>query len=252
MNPLKTPVARPGAFSMLMDKTAHGAPLEQAGMSVRGAIGKTAILWLIAMAVAGVTWSIISLEDLPVFPIFLVGVAGAGVSAGITCFRQGWAPFTGPLYACFEGVLFGVGAIFLDRFNPGTSFLVGGLSSGILMATFALYYSGGIYLNNKVQSAVLCVIAGLSLSFFVVMILSRLGMSASFLYHPGFIGLAVSLLLGSCVALNLILDLDSIEEGARCRAPKYMEWYSAFAALISFMWLCMEFFRVVSDRLRRS
>ena len=40
-----------------------------------------------------------------------------------------------------------------------------------------------------------------------------------------------------------------IEEGAKRRAPKYMEWYSAFGLLVTLVWLYIEILRLLS-RLR--
>ena len=47
-------------------------------------------------------------------------------------------------------------------------------------------------------------------------------------------------------ALNLVLDFDLIEQGARYNAPKYMEWYSAFALMITLVWLYLEMLRLLT------
>jgi len=47
-------------------------------------------------------------------------------------------------------------------------------------------------------------------------------------------------------ALNLVLDFDLIENGARYGAPKYMEWYGAFALMITLIWLYFEILRLLS------
>jgi uncharacterized YccA/Bax inhibitor family protein len=47
-------------------------------------------------------------------------------------------------------------------------------------------------------------------------------------------------------ALNLVLDFDLIESGARMGAPKYMEWYGAFALMITLIWLYFEILRLLS------
>ncbi len=41
-------------------------------------------------------------------------------------------------------------------------------------------------------------------------------------------------------ALNLVLDFDFIETGARSGAPKYMEWYAAFGLMVTLVWLYLE------------
>jgi uncharacterized YccA/Bax inhibitor family protein len=47
-------------------------------------------------------------------------------------------------------------------------------------------------------------------------------------------------------ALNLVLDFDLIERGAQMGAPKYMEWYGAFALMITLIWLYLEILRLLS------
>ncbi|TAL90248.1 MAG: hypothetical protein EPN69_12840, partial [Rhodanobacter sp.] len=47
-------------------------------------------------------------------------------------------------------------------------------------------------------------------------------------------------------ALNLILDFDMIEQGVNARAPKYMEWYGAFALVVTLVWLYLELLRLLS------
>ena len=46
-------------------------------------------------------------------------------------------------------------------------------------------------------------------------------------------------------ALNLVLDFDFIEQGARSGAPKYMEWYGAFGLMVTLIWLYIEILRLL-------
>jgi len=45
---------------------------------------------------------------------------------------------------------------------------------------------------------------------------------------------------------NLVLDFDFIEQGVAKRAPKYMEWYGAFALLVTLVWLYLEILRLLA------
>ena len=47
-------------------------------------------------------------------------------------------------------------------------------------------------------------------------------------------------------ALNLVLDFDVIEQAADRGAPKYLEWYGAFALLVTLVWLYVEILRLLS------
>ena len=47
-------------------------------------------------------------------------------------------------------------------------------------------------------------------------------------------------------ALNLVLDFDLIESGARSLAPKYLEWYCAFGVMVTLIWLYLEVLRLLA------
>ena len=53
----------------------------------------------------------------------------------------------------------------------------------------------------------------------------------------GIIGIGFSVFVVGLAALNLVLDFDMIEQGSRSGAPKYMEWYSAFALMVTLVCL---------------
>ena len=55
-----------------------------------------------------------------------------------------------------------------------------------------------------------------------------------------------SLFVVGIAALNFILDFDFIEQGARYGAPKYMEWYGAFALMVTLIWLYIEILRLLA------
>ena len=60
------------------------------------------------------------------------------------------------------------------------------------------------------------------------------------------LGIIISLVIVGVAALNLILDFNFIESGAAQGAPRYMEWYGAFALLVTMVWLYLEILRLLS------
>ena len=52
--------------------------------------------------------------------------------------------------------------------------------------------------------------------------------------------------IGDFPAANLLLDFDYIEQAAERGAPKYLEWYGAFALMVTLVWLYMEILRLLS------
>ena len=60
------------------------------------------------------------------------------------------------------------------------------------------------------------------------------------------LGIGISVAIIIIAALNLILDFDLIETGANQGAPKYMEWFGAFALLVTLIWLYIEILRLLA------
>ena len=59
-------------------------------------------------------------------------------------------------------------------------------------------------------------------------------------------GIAFSLFAAGLAAMNLALDFDFIERGAKQGMPKQMEWYAAFGLLVTLVWLYLELLRLLS------
>jgi uncharacterized YccA/Bax inhibitor family protein len=78
------------------------------------------------------------------------------------------------------------------------------------------------------------------------MILGFFGVRIPYVHEGGIIGIGFSLFVIIVASLNLVMDFDFIEEGARRRAPKYMEWYAAFGLMVTLIWLYLEFLRLLS------
>ena len=72
-----------------------------------------------------------------------------------------------------------------------------------------------------------------------------------FIHEGSTIGIIFSLVVVGLAAMNLILDFDLIENGAKMGAPKYMEWYGSFALLVTIVWLYIEILRLLSKLARR-
>ena len=92
---------------------------------------------------------------------------------------------------------------------------------------------------------------GIALFYLITMVLGFFKIQVPGVFGSGLIGIAFSLFVVIIAALNLVLDFDRIEQGARGGAPKYMEWYAAFGLMVTLVWLYLEILRLLaklSDR----
>ena len=71
-----------------------------------------------------------------------------------------------------------------------------------------------------------------------------------FIYSSTPIGIAFSVFVVIIASLNLIIDFDMIQRGVSQGAPKYMEWYGAFALMVTIIWLYLEILRLLG-KIRR-
>ena len=77
-------------------------------------------------------------------------------------------------------------------------------------------------------------------------ILRMFGVEVPYIHGSGLVGIGFSLFVVVIAAMNLVLDFDLIEEGAKRGSPKYMEWFAAFGLLVTLVWLYIEILRLLS------
>ena len=87
---------------------------------------------------------------------------------------------------------------------------------------------------------------GLMAFYFVSWILSLFGVNIGIFSSASWMGIAFSLFAAGLAAMNLALDFDFIERGAKQGMPKQMEWFAAFGLLITLVWLYLELLRLLS------
>jgi uncharacterized YccA/Bax inhibitor family protein len=75
--------------------------------------------------------------------------------------------------------------------------------------------------------------------------------SVSFLQSASGLGILFSVFAAGLAAMNLALDFDFIERGSKQGLPKGMEWFAAFALVVTLVWLYLELLRLLSKLQRR-
>jgi uncharacterized YccA/Bax inhibitor family protein len=217
-------------------------------MTVSGAVNKAGILLLLCVASAAWTWNRFFATEDPasVAPMITIGAIGGFVLALVTIFKKQWAPITAPLYALAQGALLGgISAMFEMRYK-GIAIQAVMLTFGTLVAMLLAYRTGLIRVNDKFRLGVVAATGGIALFYLVQFVLGFFGITFHTVNSGSPIGIGFSLLVVGIAALNLVLDFDLIEQGARYNAPKYMEWYSAFALMITLVWLYLEMLRLLT------
>jgi uncharacterized YccA/Bax inhibitor family protein len=223
-------------------------------MTVQGAVNKTGILLICAIATAAWTWNLSLHSESPqaVFPLIFVGAIGGLVVAMVTVFKRQWAAVTAPIYALLQGLVLGaVSAVFEARY-PGIAIQAVGLTFGVLLVMLLAYSTGMIRVSDKFRLGVVAATGGIALFYLLTWVLSFFHIQLfSAVYGAGTIGIAFSIFVVIIAALNLVLDFDLVERGAAYGAPKYMEWYSAFALMVTLIWMYFEILRLLGKMRER-
>lgn len=217
-------------------------------MTLNGTVNRTAFLLILALVGAMYTWNLFFASNgtANLMPWVLGGAIGGFVVAMVTIFKKTWAPVTAPLYAALEGVFIGaISATFEQRF-PGIVMQAVGLTFGTLAALLMAYRSGLIKVTENFKLGVVAATGGIFLLYLVNIVMGFFGTSMPFIHDSGLVGIAFSGFVVVIAALNLVLDFDFIEKGVEQGAPKYMEWFAAFALMVTLVWLYLEILRLLS------
>lgn len=221
------------------------APGAEGAMTVNGTINKTGLLFLILLLGASVSW-------FNPTPLFIWGGAiGGFILAMVTVFKKEWAGITAPIYAGLEGLfLGGISLMYANAYN-GIVFNAVLLTIGIFAAMLFAYRSGLIEVTARFRMGVVAATGGIFLVYMASFILGFFGVELSLIRGSGLMGIGFSLIIVGVAALNLVLDFDMIDKGAKANAPKYFEWYTAFGLMITLVWLYIELLRLLAKLQRR-
>ncbi len=236
-----------GGFVGVDPRTAS-SHTETRAMTIQGTVDKTAILLAVTIFAAIWPWKLLFETRDPnvVLPWMMIGSLGGFVLALVTIFKKSWAPVTAPLYAAAEGLALGsISAMFEVRYH-GIAFQAMALTFGVLAVMLVAYKTKAIRATEGFKLGVIAATGAIALVYILSMVLGAFGVHVGLLTSSGPLGIGISLVVVVIAALNLVLDFDVVEQGARAGAPKYMEWYGAFGILVTLVWLYLEILRLLA------
>ena len=218
-------------------------------MTVSGAVQKTTVLLGLCVLAASFTWK--SGLTGAGAGLTVIGAIAGFVIAMILCFKHTWAPVLAPVYALCEGLLLGgVSAVAGARYG-GIVVQAVGLTFGTLFALLAAYQMGFIRATPGFRRGIFAATGGIALFYLVSFVLGFFHIQIPFIQGGGTFGILFCVVVVIVAALNLVMDFDLIENGAKAGAPKYMEWYAAFGLLVTLVWLYLEILRLLSKMRER-
>ena len=240
------PALKDAVFQNAREGMLQGAPV----MTIAGTVNKTGFLLLITTFFATISWNLsMATPDLAsplLYPFMLGGSIGGFIFAMITIFKQSAAPWTAPIYAALEGLALGAISMMFEQRYPGIVFQSVLGTFGTLFALLFAYKIKLIEATDKFKRGVIAATGGVAIVYLITMVLGLFHVNVPYIHQGGPIGVGLSIVVIIIAALNLVLDFDFIENGERARAPKYMEWYGAFALIMTLVWLYLEILRMLN------
>ncbi|HEX7340018.1 MAG TPA: Bax inhibitor-1/YccA family protein [Rhodanobacteraceae bacterium] len=245
-------------------------------MTMNGTVMKTALLLVLAVITGAWTWhhftatltaamaqmpldmtpaqaqsAVISQALGAVTPFMLGGIVVGLVLTFVMMFKPRWGGIVAPVYALAEGLALGGISAVMNLKYPNVVLQAVMLTAGVLAVMLIAYRSGWIRVTDKFRMAVVAGTGAIMLLYLVEIGLHAFtSVSIPFINGSGVIGIGFSLLVVGLAAMNLALDFDMIEQNTTRGAPKYMEWYGAFALMVTLVWLYLEILRLLAKTRR--
>jgi uncharacterized YccA/Bax inhibitor family protein len=223
------------------------------GMTLQGTALKTLVLLLLAVASGSVLWAQVLAGDAAgAWPWTIGGMIASFVLALVLRFKMHWAPFLAPGYALAQGLFLGaLSAVFEQRY-PGIALQAVLATGGTLVAVLFAYVARVVRPSQNFRLVLIACTGGIGLVYLAGFIGSFFGWGIPYIHDSGPIGIGFSLVVVVVAALNLVLDFDYIEHACAAGADKRLEWYGAFALMVTLAWLYVEMLKLLAKLRRRN
>jgi len=218
-------------------------------MTVKGTLNKFGILSLLTIASAGLAWKMAA-SGVHILMYMIITALLAFGCVLLVSFKIQLSPYLAPVYALLKG--FAVGAISsyynykFQKYSPDLITQAVTITFGVVIAMYGLYKFNIIRATPLFRKVVIMATVGLVFFYLIACIMRAFGVTMPFLHEGTPFGIIFSLVVVTLAAMNLILNFDNIETGAKMGAPKFMEWYGALGLLITIIWLYLEILRLFS------
>lgn len=231
---------------MLKKDKFHEEKTNASTMTIGGTIGKTFIMLILLLAAS--VYSYLQMMQGSMKTSVLIGVAIVNiVVAFLAIFIPRISPICAPIYAVVKGIVLGsISAYYTMRFGNSILLTAILLTISILFAMLVLYATRIIKVSEKFRTVLTAATLGILIMYLIVFLLNTFVLTVPYIHQGGTISIIISAVVIVVAALNLLLDFDLIENGARSGAAKHMEWYSAIGLMMTLVWLYLEILRFVS------
>jgi len=182
--------------------------------------------------------------------LVLIGSAIAYLALGLViAFKPLMAQWLATPAVTLEGVALGLLTLQFDTryYGIGTQALLATLV--VAGVSWGAYASGAIKPGPRFVKVVMIATLSAFLLYFADMLMMWLLPSSplsGLTNGNGMMGIGFSLLMVGLATMNLVVDYLQADALVAQRAPKALAWYSAWAVMVTLIWLYMEMLRLLS------
>lgn len=224
-----------------------GLVSEDNAMTIRGTVNKAVLMLILLALPAAWVWRQFSMGNETFIHTWIpLGAICGFVLSLATIFKKNWAPLTAPLYAVAQGLFLGGISVLFERQYPGMIPQAVSLSIATLLVMLVAYQANWVRPTERFRWGIISATGAIAVVYFVSVILGFFGVHVPFMAGSSLFSILFSFFVVGIAALNFILDFDFIEQGSRRGVPKYMEWYGAFALMVTLIWLYVEILRLLA------
>jgi len=237
--------------------------------TISGVVNKTGILVLLACGTGGIGYSVVT--QMPSL-MWISAITAFCICLGMGFVLRGnpkLAPVVGWLYAAVQGFFLGSLTSVLDSMLAsmvsGRAGIAEGLSSiglavpalaltmAVAFVMLTLYRARVIRPTQRMKAVVFTAAGAIMVAYVAMFLLSFVGIEIPFLTLSSaaqsgaapFIGIGLSLLILGVASFMLVIDFERVEQIVAAGSPKYMEWYAAFALIVTLAWIYFEMVKLL-------
>lgn len=225
---------------------------DEPAMTMASTVNKIVILMILTILSAFVGWQLVPTATNATISsgaaLVALGAPFLGLALAIAIiFKKQWAPALTPVYVMCEGLFLGVISKVFNAQYQGIALTAVILTFGILACMLVIYQSGLIRVTEHFRMAVAAATGAIAVYYIFNLLFGLFAHhNLPLIWDSGSAGIIFSIIVVIVAALNLVLDFDFIEQGARHRLPKYMEWYAGFGLMVTVIWLYLEILRLLA------
>ena len=220
-------------------------------MTIEGTLTKISLLLLVVVVCAAFTWNqvgsaITTGGGASIGGWMIGGSIGALALSLIISFKPNLAPVLAVPFAVCEGLLLGAVSAMAESSSKGIVFQAVLLTVGVALSMFMVWRSGLVKVTDRFRSIACGAMGAIFLVYLLSFALSFAGIQIPFIHSSGPLGIGFSVVVLVFVSMMLMVDFDLIQRMSQQNVPKAMEWYGAFALLVTLVWLYWEMLRLLS------